>query len=123
MVGINLNVRLTDQCYADAYPHCGLRTWSPCSGCEEHAGVSLCEWRGRNCKYIFVYLMHVKLLTLHKQLMDVAIAMEPKPSELAQKTRLNTHLMLVISLGSNKLGSISVPILAEVASFSAKVKF
>ncbi|KAJ3053153.1 hypothetical protein HK097_004924 [Rhizophlyctis rosea] len=55
-------------------------------------------------------------------LMDVALAMEPKPSELAQKTRLNTHLMLVISLGSNKLGSISVPILAEVASFSAKMR-
>ncbi|KAJ3040145.1 hypothetical protein HDV00_011365 [Rhizophlyctis rosea] len=55
-------------------------------------------------------------------LMDVALAMKPTPSELAQKSRLNTHLMLVISLGHAKLGSISVPILAEVAEFSARMR-
>ncbi|KAJ3285306.1 hypothetical protein HK104_009543 [Borealophlyctis nickersoniae] len=55
-------------------------------------------------------------------LMDVALKMQPTPQELAQKSHLNTHLLLVISMGSHKLGSVSIPILAEVAEFEAKAR-
>ncbi|TPX57024.1 hypothetical protein PhCBS80983_g04131 [Powellomyces hirtus] len=55
-------------------------------------------------------------------LMDLTVAMHPSPQELASRTRLNTHILINIHLGHPKLGSITVPIIAESAGFEAQIR-
>ncbi|KAI8816213.1 uncharacterized protein EV422DRAFT_546542 [Fimicolochytrium jonesii] len=55
-------------------------------------------------------------------LMDLTVAFQPSPQEIASQTRLNMHILINIHVGHPKLGSVAVPIMAEAAGFEAKIR-